>query len=319
LAARHPVKLSFKLAAAAAIALAALCGIGVYLGRHSPVLDFFGQFALQAAIAAGLLGALLLAWRAWRLAAASFIAAVLAFGAMAPHTAVPPCQGPAPHRVVFLNVWGYNPDIAEVAHYLERTNADAVVLAEVRPRFKSALAPLRKLYPYHVQQCSHLRAGCGLIAFSRVPVALQAGGAHVPSMIGVMTLHFPEGNLALAGVHLPHAWPLGSEGYQRRTVAAIERTLKHTPGPKLVVGDFNAATWSSVVGRIAHAGGLSALSSHGTWRTNLPWPLRIPIDQALVSPNLRCATKGVSGRLSSDHRAISVDFALEPARQARAR
>lgn len=314
--ARDSLKLSVKLAAGAAIALAALSGIGVYLGPYSAILDFLGQLALQAGIAAALLALVLLAFRAWRLGAASAITAALALGAIAPHSAVPPCTAPAPHRIVFLNVWDHNPDIGEVVRFLSTTHADALVLAEVTPRIRAALAPLAKLYPYKAV-CKARWAGCDLVAYSRVPLAFHAGEFAVPSMID-MTLLYPDRKLELAGIHLPHAWPLGSPRRQRFESAFIARRLGHTPDPKLVVGDFNAATWSPVVARIAHAGDLSALTSKGTWRTNMPWPLRIPIDQALVGPGIKCASKSVSGRLTSDHRAVIVDFTLEPAKLARA-
>jgi endonuclease/exonuclease/phosphatase (EEP) superfamily protein YafD len=324
LAPRITLKLSVKLAAGAAIALATLSGIGVYLGAYSSMMDLVGQLALQAGIGAAVLAVILLAMRAWRIAAASAIASVLAFSAIAPKSDVPPCTAPAPHRIVFLNVWRDNPDIANVVHFLATTHADAIVLAEFRPQFRKAFAKLAKSYPYQDAfrtMCPRIEF-CDVVALSRVPIVIHTTDSDrfpfpIPNAVS-MTLDFADGPLNLTGIHLPHLWPLGPRGFQHFVVSRVAHTLKETTGPTMVVGDFNTATWSAAVARISHAGHLSALSSKGTWRTNMPWPLRIPIDQALVGKGVMCATKSVSGRLSSDHRAIIIDFALKPKSKPRA-
>jgi endonuclease/exonuclease/phosphatase (EEP) superfamily protein YafD len=48
----------------------------------------------------------------------------------------------------------------------------------------------------------------------------------------------------------------------------------------------------------------------GTYPSPLPWPLRIPIDHALVSPELAGAVRRTGPHLGSDHRPLLIELPL---------
>ena len=49
-------------------------------------------------------------------------------------------------------------------------------------------------------------------------------------------------------------------------------------------------------------------SIEGSWPAGFPWAMRIPIDHALASEDLRAAIRHVGPSLGSDHRPITVDL-----------
>jgi endonuclease/exonuclease/phosphatase (EEP) superfamily protein YafD len=130
------------------------------------------------------------------------------------------------------------------------------------------------------------------------------------------TATYPEATISMAAIHAQRPFPPHRHWYQLWQVSYFASLIAKSPQPRFIVGDFNAASWSSVIRAIGQITRVKPLPSRGTWFSGLPWPLRIPIDQALVSDGIMCAKKSVGPSVYSDHRPIWVDFALKPKRAA---
>src|SRR5262249_9480573 len=162
---------------------------------------------------------------------------------------------------------------------------ETLVLAEVRTWFTDKLEPLKKIYPY--VSCPDFRY-CGVVVYSRVPLTRWPGSAEDPGMVGA-TMHYPEGDLSLVAVHMTRPWPFKPRHDQPLEIEGIAARTKEAAGPKLVVGDFNAVPWGAIVRRMSAVANVKALPSRGTWHAAMPFPLRLPIDEALVD-GLPCAS-----------------------------
>ena len=302
------------LAVAGCFALAgtALSVLGAYAGSYSRFLDLFGQFAIQAGLGALGLTLYFAALRRPVLASLSAAIAVASYFAISIPSPVQPCVGVPTHRLLFFNVWDENTHTIPTVDFIAHQNADTIVLAEVNARFRPAFAELRKLYPYSIE-CPDGDAEheCQFYIYSRFPIELHANEPRFWPLIEV-TAAYPEATISLAGIHALRPVPIHRHWYQRWQMRYFACLIAETPRPRIIVGDFNAVSWGAIIKMVSQMTDVKPLPSRGTWFALAPWPLRIPIDQALIDNGVTCAKKTVGPAAFSDHRPIWIDFALKP-------
>jgi endonuclease/exonuclease/phosphatase (EEP) superfamily protein YafD len=288
---------------------AVLAAASPWLGRHSARADLLAQFLIQAALATAiLLACLVIARQPGRSAIAGLCLVIQLATLQWPMMSAAASEGAG--RVLFLNLWVQNPHPEEALRFVRASGADVVVLAEVTDSRRGLLEELADLYPHRVDCLD--RPGCDLVLLSRKPP------------LGVRSRRDPESGapfvearvalggreLTIAGTHL--ARPIGesSLGYQLAQVRYLARQLGETTGPKLLVGDLNAVSWAQVARELNDRAGLRPVkgSVEGSWPARLPWPLRIPIDNALGTAELDAAIRRVGPWLGSDHRPITIDL-----------
>jgi endonuclease/exonuclease/phosphatase (EEP) superfamily protein YafD len=110
--------------------------------------------------------------------------------------------------------------------------------------------------------------------------------------------------------------PKGREATRIRNdlLQAIPDHMAEFLGLKIVAGDFNVTPWSGHFRQLVRHSGLR--SSHlgrgiqSTWPSRLPLPFRIPIDHALVSPEIGVARREVGRAFGSSHQPLIVDLVL---------
>jgi len=293
-----------------ALAGAAICILGVPLGPYSPYLDILAQFAPQAGFGAAIAAIIYGAMRLKVMSALALVTAVASIVFVWPSRDIEACApGAGTHRVAFLNVWDGNLHIEDTIDYLATLDADVIVMVEFRPRFRQAITRLSGTYPYQTA-CAD---GCSAFIISRLPlteVTAKFSRPTGPRSLAAVEIPYTDGTLTLVGVHLYRPWPFHHPELQEREAHTLAQALAPVREPRLVLGDFNAVPWGAIVKRVAREAALTPLTGVGTWRTNLPAFLRLPIDQALAGSGISCATKRVGRRVGSDHRPVIVDFAF---------
>ncbi len=81
---------------------------------------------------------------------------------------------------------------------------------------------------------------------------------------------------------------MGPWGMHPAQAKALGEGIAGWPGPKLFVGDLNAASWGAIAGEISRAAKLHILTGGGgSWPSILPPQLRIPIDHMMASEGLQ--------------------------------
>lgn len=301
-------------AASGGSAFLGLALLGATIGRALLFISTGGHLLTPAATIGAVAAALFLILRKPILAALTAALVTAALVIVWPRNTLEACPlGTPTHRAVFYNVWASNAHPEKTVRFLASTNADILVMAEVRDGILPALKGLHAQYLYRVEQLGERTVGT--VLYSRWPLEnlieslRQPGGrgSLVPAIIA-----FPEGNVAIAGAHLTRPWPFGRLGSHDRQSARLADAFAVLSAPRLLVGDLNAATWSHTVRTIEARAGARALRSWGSWPAWLPLLLRLPIDQAIAGPGILCAKKTLGPVTGSDHRPIIVDFALAP-------
>ncbi len=303
--------------AACSIVLAGLLlvAFGALFGRLHPLIDLFGQFLLPAIVAAAALTLL-------ALLTGRHITAIVAVAALLANLAIawPWLQDPAPiqangprFKLLVFNVFVYNPRLDLAVKLMREANADIVVLLEVIPRIRPGLSALDKEYPYRLECWQGPR--CDALILSRFPlsdISATLPPAHTRRSLASVTVDVEGRPLSLFAAHLILPFPFTPFDVQPAQADDVATAVGSVSGPRLLVGDFNAATWGAGVAVPRVRAGLSVLTgSGGSWPTFLPRHAGIPIDHVLASSELVLASRKLLTAYGSDHRALLAEIAFK--------
>ena len=287
------------------MAVAAIC----LATMHRPLFYLIDIFTLPALSLTAVMAVAFLALRQPVAAGASTAALIVFVIALAPQ-AFPagPAAAPGkrPLRMVFANLYVYNPHPERLIGFVQAQNPDIVATVETGERAHLILMPsLEAIYPYHYYfgQTSVL---------SRFPINNAVHNTYEMSFV-TADIATPSGVVHLGVSHFAEPLPLSNpkQGVQTDYVEANA----DVPGQRnmVIVGDFNSDFSAFRLQEMANHLGLHALGApSGSWPTFLPSFFRIAIDNAMAGNAWHLGDRTVSRPFGSDHRAIA--FTLSPAR-----
>lgn len=284
--------------------VAAIC----WATPHRPLFYLIDIFTLPALSLTLMMTVAFLALRQPGAAGACTAAAIVLVLALAPQ-AFPgnPAAAPGkrPLRVVFANLYIYNPHPERLIAFVQAQDPDIIATVETGERAHAILMPsLEANYPYHYYfgQTSVL---------SRYPVHNAWHGSWEMSLI-TADIAAPQGPVHLAVSHFDEPLPL-NRNMQAEQAGFVEANAA-LPGERntLIVGDFNSDFSAFRLQEMARDLNLHALGAgSGTWPTFMPSFFRIAIDNAMAGTAWHFGDRAVSRPFGSDHRAIA--FSITPA------
>jgi endonuclease/exonuclease/phosphatase (EEP) superfamily protein YafD len=279
------------------------------------------HFHVQYLVAGAGLVPLAIAVGAARAADVAAMAALINLVVVTPHLRAGPMVtgGGAPLRVLVLNVHTASTAHDRVRALLDEVDADVVALLEVDRRWLSALAPSLTRYAGRIEEPRDDNFGIALYARQpHVDSRIDMLGGFLPTVVA----HLDNGVTVIATHPIP---PVSAETARdnARHLAAVGDLTAALTGPRLVVGDFNATPWSRPFTTLVARSGLrdsrhgfgvgASFPAAGGWLT----ALRIPIDHALISPDIAVTARRVERDVGSDHLPVVLDLAIpRPARRA---
>ena len=303
--------------------------VGILLGfggRWSSVLDAIGFFRIHFAVLAAVGGVLAIGVPRWRVKWIGFGAALLAVATLGPvwHSVERPAANPANARAVTVmtaNVLGgSNPSLHLTSSVLMAANADVLAVIEAPRAWSKPTALLARHYPYSSAQPGVRN---GVILFSKFPlrrIELANADRDSPAFATAFVDLGRGTGIGVTAVHL--SWPIVASGAQDKQIAIIGSLLSAEAGPKLLMGDFNAAPWSEAMNRVEANTDLSMIGGlRRTWLGGYPNPIRyimtgslygdeVPallgqhIDHVLLSPDTGVDGIEVIPLPGSDHRGV---------------
>jgi endonuclease/exonuclease/phosphatase (EEP) superfamily protein YafD len=204
-------------------------------------------------------------------------------------------------RLVSANLLHQNLDFERAVAGIQALDADVVVLCEATPE---ALARFRTLgFPHALDTCSP-DSLYGIVILSRFPLALRSKGIGedpLPRHLAA-DLSIDGRTIALVAIHPTN--PLRFDRAHRipaefRSVAAL---CRGAPEDLILVGDCNAAGWSSYLGDIERETGLvNDRKLRPSWPVWLPSAVRLPLDHVWVRGRLALLRTALGPRFGSDH------------------
>ena len=205
-------------------------------------------------------------------------------------------------KVISYNVLSSNTDHENVLSFLEKEDADIVLLLEVNQTWMTALGELNLNYPYQIGRPR--QDNFGILLLSKLPLTSHEVVRPSPehSAFIVANLDWNGQNLRFFGAH-PFT-PLGGSRASARNISLkeIKRRSLATTDPQIIAGDLNCSAFSPHFHTLqkglrdsARGRGYTA-----TWRRGHPiWA--IPIDHILTSESLVCADYQIGPKNGSDH------------------
>lgn len=286
------------------------------LGQLWIAFDVFSHFTLQfAVVTVAFLVGLLMPRAKLFTALVLIVFGLLGIGAW-PHVASREVrsmgalqQGERALKVASFNSLWTNKNAAAVQAEIERIDADVITLVEMGPAQEHIPDALRSRYPYQFH-CNDLDY-CNIAILSKLPFADQAarGQDKGPSFVRVR-LGPEAGGLTIFGVHtirFPHSQA------QFKEVSEIAELVERAPGPRLVMGDFNATPFSRILGALQDGANLVRLTNLPTWPAQAGLP-QLAIDHIFASPGLRLLeAERIGEAAGSDHYPVMLRIAVPAA------
>ncbi len=221
-------------------------------------------------------------------------------------------------RVMSFNSYHYNSDPTAAAAVIRNINPDVILFVEFYPDVRASLdTALSDLYPYRYPGDKPSRYAWGV--FSKYP--WQGHGRNDQDPVVPLpdtkqnavhvTLNVNGQPVDLVGTH---AYSPRSEyrlGLRDSVLRALGHYVRSLENPVIVAGDMNTTPWQPALRDMQNTGLLNntegVLPTTLSWPAENPWPLRLPIDQILLSRQFCAAQKHAAPYAGSDHLPVYAD------------
>lgn len=256
-------------------------------------------------------GTLALVWRrrAWLVLVAVGLATVTVPAVIAWRSTVEANVRPGPGeiKIVSLNTWHANLDLDRLQAFIEREDADIVLLFEFGPPKRGLIDRVKGRYPY-ATGCSETWE-CSVEILSKHPFASAEAGRRElfdgPPRV-LVTLGPREAQFTVIAAHVmrPIDGPNGHLKEMRR-VAGLARQAQ-AKGPVIVAGDFNSTSWSHSFKVFREESGLTHMGRYlPSWPSQSRWFVpQLNIDHLWVSAGMSVREVHLGRDTGSDHRPL---------------
>lgn len=296
----------------------ALASIAAFFGRYVWWLDVLANFRVQFLVSLFVMGGVLIFSRYRRWAVGVLAVAGLNLAVVAPLYLGSPgdaVAGAPTIRVMSFNILSVNENYGEVVEYIEALQPDVVLLHESSLPWETAMESAGLGYEVTRARSDDLifgtlvmtRNSSGVLSYGfaeedprAVEVTTQVDGWDVP--VTILSSH-----------------PLAPTDSERAALRDVQLAFAadwaaSRSGPYMVVGDFNATTWSWPFRNLLEVGGLhNSQVGFGVQpsfaATSNPF-FRVPIDHLVHSDHLRVRERWLGPPMGSDHFPLLVDLEL---------
>lgn len=206
-------------------------------------------------------------------------------------------------RIVAVNVQTSNQQDGALLEWLSEHPVDIILLQEMDRRWIDALSAFRDQFPHRVEDPKP--EGGGIVLWSRLPLEDVKAG-----LLDAVKARSVEADIGVAQqrVHIIalHAWPprIRETASDRDRQLRAAAKLAHDHPLCILIGDLNTTMWASGYRLLERESGLvnarRGFGILGTWPTQA-WPLMIPLDHCLCSPEIVPTACGLGPEFGSDH------------------
>ena len=319
----------FRRVAGWSVCLALLAPAGSWIiGDRAWALDIGANLAFQTALLALVIGLWRLLRRRWGQAAVALGACALALAPL-PHGRAERA-GPSEGPTLVLLTWNSHVDNARPEESLRtilESGADVITLYESSDELLELMRASVALHEAYPDARIPVRAGAGFRVLlsawpaRRVPRPREEVAAGDPAHGATWRIAHPDGPEFLvsmihpASPRTPQRWRDGDDDIRRLLDAAHGR-LGALDLPTIYVGDLNTTPTGARSRRMTREAGLlrakPMLAPVGTWPAWAPWPARVAIDDAMLTPEIRVVSWEALPASGSDHLPVRMTLSLPP-------
>jgi endonuclease/exonuclease/phosphatase (EEP) superfamily protein YafD len=224
-----------------------------------------------------------------------------------------PAQGGPPSlRIMTLSAFHANPKPEGIRKAVMAEKPDIVLLQEANGNAAQVIGTLLPTY-YRLKSCR--RPTCTLLIISRWPlrhILMRYDKKRATPDVLVAEVEAPFGRFRLINVHMPRPYDPGAERFAHLLALVARANAKL---PVIVAGDFNAATGSFGLTRLAKEAHLQRADGFiPTYPANRPIPAFVGIDHMMADDRWAGADCRRTGAGNSDHFGLACRFQFAPAK-----
>jgi len=206
-------------------------------------------------------------------------------------------------RLVSANLLYENLDFERTLQGLVALDADVLVLCEVTPEMRRHFRRLEMTYPHALDTCAP-ESFYGILILSRFPLTLRSTGVgedptprHIAAELSIGT-----DTISLVAIHPTNPLRFSRAHRIPAEFDAVADLCRTAPPDLVLIGDCNAAGWSSYLRALERDTGLANDGkTRPSWPIWLPPLVRLPLDHVWVRGRVALLRTLLGPRLGSDH------------------
>ncbi|MEM7371317.1 MAG: endonuclease/exonuclease/phosphatase family protein [Bacteroidota bacterium] len=315
---RRPLISSLTFALHVCIFLLALITVFSFFGQWSAVLELLCHFRMHYLGLWGLSGIWFVVTNRYRWIGLAILGMGMNAYQVFPlywqeNAIVPENSGSDTFTIASINVLQDNQNYQSVENYIRAKDPDIVALLEATPRWASGLRSISDEFPFQV--LVPLPGYYGIILLSQFPIdsskTLRLISPPVPSLYAQVRIG--SQSLQMVVSHPPSPPSLKKIAWRNHMFLAIGRLMSEMEGHKLLIGDLNTTSYSTVFRSLLEQTGMR--DSRIGWGRQASWPSRfgawgIALDHALLSPDMEVLHRETGVIEGSDHKPIFLKLAI---------
>ena len=293
------------------------------LARLHWTFDLFSHFIIQYAIGGLVLALILASFNKWPLAVLCFAVFVLsAYEIYQRFPIVTSVHGEKHVTIAQYNRLYHNHNYDGMLDWLRKNSNefDVVSIQEITEKAVQELQKVNDIYPYRFPAAK--TPGTDAYLLSRHPILESefiTNNADVPTALGLrIVTETPAGLVTIYSIHT-HT-PMSKRMQLQRNselIGMADKISKDSSQNIIFVGDWNITPFSPHFGKILNISGLN--NEYTSRLLPVTWPsffilpfLKIPIDHAIASDNLKLVKKTTDISNGSDHQSMIITFEIKP-------
>jgi len=291
-----------------------------FLNAMHPAFDTLANFRYHFAIATLMLSTLWLFNRQYQIALTTALVAIFALNSVLsglpiqqylPRTKPTIITDERVYSLIAFNIKFNNEDRSRVVDMVLREDPDIFMALEFSHLWSDQLYRLKQSYK-HVYNCTEWKHIGGSYIFSKFPFIQNQEYCHDYAALGTKQVQLDNVKITIGIVHLRWPWPAS----QPKQIEALKPYLNTLEENALIIGDFNAATWTHAIRSFAKAGNLRVINNIGmTWLHELlpislsKW-IGLPIDNAMTKGKVNVISAKSLAPEGSDHLPLKIEFVI---------
>jgi len=207
-------------------------------------------------------------------------------------------------EIVSLNTWHQLEDLDRLQAYLERADADIVLVYEFGPNKLALIERPKRTYPFAAGCAETWHCAVEILSKHAFATA-EAGRRELFDGPPRVVATFGEGTsrLTIVGAHVMR--PIDGPNGHLEEIRRIAGIAKAATGPVIVAGDFNATWWSSSFRIFSEESGLTHMGRFlPSWPAEARGIPQLNIDHLWVSKDLTIEDVHLGPYMGSDHRPL---------------
>jgi endonuclease/exonuclease/phosphatase (EEP) superfamily protein YafD len=206
-------------------------------------------------------------------------------------------------RLASANLLYENRDFDRTLQGLVTLDADVLALCEVTPEMRQHLRRLETSHPHALDTCAPENV-YGILILSRFPLTLRSTGVgedptprHIAADLSIGT-----DTIGLIAIHPTNPLRFSRAHRIPAEFDAVADLCRTAPADLVLIGDCNAAGWSSSLRALERATGVANDGKmRPSWPIWVPPLVRLPLDHVWVRGRVALLKAGLGPRFGSDH------------------